>query len=83
MTYLVEVTNPYAPDDRDEERFECLTVEELAARLEDQLGWKRLYCEINAEFLAEGTSDRFRYEDPETGRTVTAVRVGEMVGGRL
>jgi len=80
MSFRVEVTNPFHEDDSREERYDCANELELASRIEDLTGQ-------TSEWSQDAATEtlwcaRFEWEDLETGRTVTAERVGDLVGGR-
>ena len=75
MTYIVEVTNPYAADEL-VERYQ-VRVEELASRIESETGVIGMEARMAALSVVNGHF--YEHEDPETHRTVTAWRI-EPVG---
>lgn len=79
MTYLVEITYPYAVTDQHDECFECASVEQLALGIDEATGWGSWTClEIAVDV---GRGEDFEHEF-DGGRTVTAQRVEALVGER-
>lgn len=68
--FLLEVTDPHAPDDRNDQRYECTTVHGLARRVEEATGMGAFTAFEIAIEAARG--EDFTHEDIETGRVVTA-----------
>jgi hypothetical protein len=71
MKCVVEVTYPHCPDTRLDQRFECETAKDAGE-------WVEEFTPLDAEEVAEmlGDGERIDHEDTETGRCVTAWRVG-------
>lgn len=65
--FQVEVEHPYEPDDRRDERYECVGIFNAGCRWEDLTGED---SEDAEERLAGG--EDLEFEDEETGRIVTA-----------
>lgn len=77
--FNVESTDPHAPDDRRDERFTDLSIADAACRVEDLTEVVRR----GDVFTELAQTDRFEWECPESGVTVTAERVVEEAGDML
>lgn len=71
MRFHVEVEDPHAADDRNDERFECETAAAAAMRFDEYA--RDGHPASNALSLVRG--DELEFVHPESGVTVTARRV--------
>lgn len=76
MTYLVEITYPYAVTDQHDECFECASVEQLALGIDEATGWGERVCLGIAVDVGRG--EDFEHEF-DSGRTVAARRAESAV----
>lgn len=74
MNFVIEVRDPHALDDRNEDRFEVASEAEFARRWEDLTGWSRADSTEAAELLAAGEENLVEYTDAGSGREVLGWR---------
>lgn len=70
--FAIELTHEYAVDDRQDERFECASVDEAAGRIDD-------LTSIGVETARDDLTSEEKLTYREDGRVVTVVRIGALV----